>query len=856
MNHATLHIGLHRLLQRPAEGSHEVNVVRGGPMQLLAWVETQLGVNGPDIPWTDRVVAYHLALRRAGGASYEASFQADAWATASYLLKRRDELLLSGWQRQAVGDPMVDELARVDDASIPPGIPDRVALVLDRLDHGLRLPDHQAHLDEPIEDWPPLWQDLLKRLHVTTAPPPPPAGQGALQIIQENLLYGQATEARIDDSIVALRTASRHTAVQFTARWLRKHHATIYCADPVVATMLDAALHADGQPAMGAMRESRGQPAQQILPLTMGLLWQPVNPYVLLDFLLLPIGPVRSFGRKLARALERQPGYQSDAWNKAVKEVLADDEDGRKAEKIQKWLDHERIDFGGPVPTELVQQRCGLVAQWTSGRAQWEMEQDEPDGELASALSIAASQASALGSIAGQLGATITEAQLGRLLDEVRSEGSADAPFQAEAGGSRIVTSLADVPDTDQLVWLGTQSQDAPRSAWTPRQASLLHDVGIDVRHRHTLRTAEERGLARAKRLLVVDIAAIEGRRHPIWLRMHGDLNIGGKLGGDLPLLEALIAQGKAPVPTRLVEAAATPTKRIRWEAGAAIPVPGHTSATAIEDQLTCPLKWTLRHALMIRPSSTASIPEDVRLKGNFAHELMKVVFTPGAPPGPLHAEQRMGEAFDELLPKNAATLAIPRKLAERSRLRRQLCNAARHFAQVLQEGGYEVVGLEVDTTGDLDGVPVKGSIDCVLRDGTGEVIVDFKFGGATKYQAKLAEGRALQLAAYAQDRDAPVHACAYFVLANNRILTPSAGAMRQATRVVEGPDVQSTWRRLRDALTSTTAWLQDGIVHARPVQGPAEWPPGSNVGLDMEKPESACAYCDYTTLCGREVLQ
>jgi len=180
-----------------------------------------------------------------------------------------------------------------------------------------------------------------------------------------------------------------------------------------------------------------------------------------------------------------------------------------------------------------------------------------------------------------------------------------------------------------------------------------------------------------------------------------------------------------------------------------------------------------------------------------------------------------------------------------------------KHFATALQRGGYEVIKIEQSVEGaDVDGVPLKGSIDCVLADGDGEAIVDFKFGGATAFQKKLESGRALQLATYGHARQAPIKGAAYFILAQNRLITTRAGAMREASHEVEGPSVETTWQRLHEALQTAGGWMQTGQVPARPLQDPAEWDLGTTVGLDPDEPDGPCRFCDYDVLCGRRPLQ
>ena len=71
--------------------------VVGGPTELLKWLETQLGLPQPDVHRAARVMQYADALDKVVEPCFAQSFATDRWETASDLLARRDELLMSGW---------------------------------------------------------------------------------------------------------------------------------------------------------------------------------------------------------------------------------------------------------------------------------------------------------------------------------------------------------------------------------------------------------------------------------------------------------------------------------------------------------------------------------------------------------------------------------------------------------------------------------------------------------------------------------------------------------------------------------------------------------------------------------------
>ena len=98
-----------------------VNDFRGGPETLLKWLETQLGLPVPPIHKADRITEYAAALDTVTDSVITASMKADRWATASELLARRDELLLSGWDEadsESLPDVVRDLASAVDRAHL------------------------------------------------------------------------------------------------------------------------------------------------------------------------------------------------------------------------------------------------------------------------------------------------------------------------------------------------------------------------------------------------------------------------------------------------------------------------------------------------------------------------------------------------------------------------------------------------------------------------------------------------------------------------------------------------------------------------------------------------------------------
>jgi len=217
---------------------------------------------------------------------------------------------------------------------------------------------------------------------------------------------------------------------------------------------------------------------------------------------------------------------------------------------------------------------------------------------------------------------------------------------------------------------------------------------------------------------------------------------------------------------------------------------------------------------------------------------------------------------FEERLPLHAAPLAQPNKYFVRQQLRSEMVNTTLVFVGTLVSGGYRIVGIEVELSGEAFGKALNGSIDCIaLRDDGRQAIVDFKYGGRTKYHSLIEKGEDVQLATYAYGRstaDGTFPAVAYLVLSDGLLYTPSGSAIEgNGNRsIIDAPAIQTVWQQFSDAITNADGWrTSDDPVPARPLQEPSDWPDGVSIVLDKTLKSNnfqpVCKYCSYQRLCG-----
>jgi ATP-dependent helicase/nuclease subunit B len=876
---------------RPWPGQCRVNRLSGGPETLLRWLETQLGLPVPTVHNANRIAEYAAALDTVAGSAIDASMNTDRWATASELLSRRDDLLLAGWDESdsdALPD-IVRDLARAasgrtltfsSEAS-------RLLRVLDALQTGQVLTPHRCHLYDLQDRWPVTWRRVLSKLHVVEHVGPVAHGPegSALHSAQTLILGHNVTAIELDSTFRYVHTRSESAAVDFVVAALAEateklSKTVIYCEDDELALRLDACLNRVGLPTTGATAWSRAHPALQVLPLSLALCWDPVDPQALLDFLTLPIQPIpKTAARRLAKALTQEPGLGSRAWDVTYSELCEEvnDADGKLRALLDDWLLCERSARGSTIPPRSVRARCNMVAQWAYARALLLAQDEQPISQMFWALKNAAGQASLLGELAESHGEDLSEPQLSRLLEEALAKGIEIGTHLEADGGPVRVRSLAEIDGPcERMIWLGVATTNAKGCRWQTNQLLEMRKAGIDIDNGSkvlsSLRSAEARGYCYVTEafLAVLLPRDLEERSHPIWLAIHGVL----KKEGDErpPVLEELVALGDPtilhPFTIKRQHSDFENPQKLRplWSIPAGLLSDIETvSATELQDRLACPLKWTLNYQAKLRPSSIAELPRDLQLKGTFSHSLLERVFGGGGElPSPDEAAVRVVAEFDHRLPLDAAPLALPHKLVESQRLRGEVENAARVLVATLAGGGYQIDGFEVEMVGDAFRKRMVGRLDCLVKRKNGEeAVIDFKYGGKSKYHSLLEDGRAVQLATYAYSRSlagGSFPAVAYVVLSHGLFYTPSGSPVQGAGNrsIIDAPAIQAVWENFSRAIENADGWLHSlEPVPARPLQDASLWPHGATIVLDDEikanEGQDVCTYCDYKRICGMQ---
>lgn len=815
---------------------------------------------------------------------FAAAYREDPTGTAAQLLKLRDELVEAGWS----GEPLpagerlltLSRLSVMTEPPLPAGRADRLAAVEAELGRVTWAPYTALDLIDVVELWPGRWRRIFERLatlgtRLNTAQPswPSPTGETDLERFQRALRGEVQDKARPlagDGSLVLLRAPTSSMVAEPTAALLAADSSpSTVVVRGVDAGSLDAALPRQGLARQGTYESSRWRPALQVLRLALAVAFVPRNPQRVLELVALTSGPFAGrAGHVLASALCERPGLGNAKWSQAKKELSAEQQ-----ARVEQWLEAPQLNAAG-APREAVLEVAERVLEWLSARTFL-----RPEPSWLSATTQARAFVEALHVDAR---AYLDRPAVEQLLQDLTEERATSVAAVEEAGRIDHV----DSPDRllvsrERVVWWSFAGQQAaPRPAFRAGEVEVLRRAGIALLDSTLALRGRFEGLQRA----------VHAARRQLVLVLPEQ--IAGEVCAPHPLLDELVGrllqkeQGLAPITLTVEELAhgtglaarlphialepATfaplPAARRQWQIDPALIRPRDAeSAHSLEKRIACPLSWTLQYQAGLHTASRGGVPSGPLFAGKLGHRLLEELHLAGRLAGSREeVEQAAEEMFDALLETEGAVLLAPGRSDERSQLRSELVASAVELSSLLREAQLEVIGVEEPVTGTLDGTPLRGSIDLLLRTATGgEVVLDLKYGSKL-YADKLKDGQAIQLALYAEARRQATGAEAlppagYFSLKTHRLLATDAAGLF-GRRAEQGPPMTQTWAHAHNTLSAIARTFASGRVPAVGVQATAEAGYLKLLGVEQDQArehialpaDKTCERCSFGAVCGR----
>jgi len=868
-----------------------------GPTGLLNTLENYLGTSGHRndtaylrIEQYRQVVEQHLALHPEP--FYQASFAADAFATAHDLLQRRDELLIAGFTFTAVTNlparlqvmVELEELLRAQqEIRLHPGLADRLTglmqLIPDR-----SLPIRGITCVEPEHLLPVAYRRLFAQLRQAGVQfhfPEPEVAQGATDLQQlQQLIQGRpfAGKLKADGSLLLLKARRDTDLATFTAGIVRKN------ADfrpvlvlPTGGQVLDNAFLQEGLPSLGMRVTSLSRPPLQLLKLATSFLWEPLDPYQLLEFVSLPSRPLDGeLSFQIARQVATTPGVQSDGWQTMIARYFQqldqrypDDGDvakGKIKNQYRFWFERKRYSIQEKAPKIEAVQIFAFLELWAREEGQDQKSPYVP-------LLLLAEKARQV----RELLETWPEKNVSRLdLERVVRTVYEPAPLLLSEKQQHslhiVVQPQALYGPVDQCLWWNfvEQEPDYFFSRWYQPEIDYLARQGIrlegpDAKNQRLIWQRQQPILHTRQQLLLLIPELIEGnavQAHPLQGYLEAGFDNLIDITFDIDQEAGRNAIARFLEPHRTVDVPLVQLGRVApfIQVPDRIPLEqrDYETFTSLETLLYYPYQWVFKYLLRLRKSPILSIIRESTLMGNLSHRILEFLLQESGVLAWSRSEvyNWVATQTNGLLQREGAILLLYGKEPLRVGFIKKMQHAAWALLDSLKQNNWEVVALEKELEGRLAGTLIKGRADLILRRGQEYAILDLKWRGLSRRKESIRNMEDLQLTLYAYLHEPPgqwAHT-GYYIIERGQLITRNKEAFQEAFPVTPDLDQNETYQTILQRMQQTYQWRMDqlskGSIEVRCAQTAAELDEQYEELLDLlEMKTTDAPYDDYQVL-------
>ena len=885
----------------PKSSQTQGGVAYLGPKGILYFLESHLGLVGySNNNEYLRVEQYRqgiqLFLKNQVSPFFKASFEADQFATATELLNRRDELSLAGWNFQineAIPKRLkalvqIEQIIQKDDFSFEYGYADRYNIILQKLEH-IPNPIQRLQLIEDRSILPYYLLRLLNKLNelgtqiIATPSPVHEATKSDLHLFQNQLQSKRAgkTEAKTfhaDGSLILLRAKRDTDLAAYAAKLLAKNPGfQPVCLLSNDGRIIDHAFVQEGLPSMGTLSASLARPTLQVLKLITVFLWNPIDPFKILEFVSLAVKPLEEeLANRIAIQMAQRPGLNSDSWRAMVAAYF--EEMAKKAEEdtsialdeirfqYRTWFERKRYEASSKVPKEDVIEIFAYLNQWAFRNF------EKGGGENASLL-VLSEQAKRI----RELLEALPESQLSKLeLERIVRTIYEPAPIQFTPAGIRHLPTVnapsAIIDSVPSLLWwtFTQHERDHFFSKWYQSERNYLEQNGIRLST-----PAEENAiqiwqrkqaiLHTKDRLILLLPQMINGSNvhaHPllgdleanfsnleditVHLDVHSNLNFLARFF-ELPQrnASALIQLGQ-PKPFLYLQTN-TPLQERSEE-----------TISSLETLFYYPYQWIFRHKIKLQKSSILEVVKDNTLLGNLAHRFFERLLQQDIEQMDQTAVHLWVEKeAKSLLEREGAVLLMYGREPQRVHFLNIIKYAAWSLINSIRQNNWNVKGSEVKLQGRFFNIPINGRADLVLKRASETAIIDLKWRGAKRRERTIRNEEDLQLVLYAkllEDNQHWAHT-AYFIIEKGQIISRNEQAFKDINALVPEQDHVEIYDRILQKMEATFEWrkqqIQEGKIEVRCAQTKQDLEEEyGDILLDLlEMKEDDAFYDDYRTL-------
>ncbi|MFV2055814.1 MAG: RecB family exonuclease [Thiohalomonadales bacterium] len=891
--------GLH-----PIQFDTNMGEKRVGPLGLLAILETQLAIASPDLSHTIRTIDYLACLRQldSSHAFYHRSLAVDEFNVATELLSWRDTWYEAGWDGTFPSGVSVrlDMMAAVEVVAqkrVGASLGQRLQKILYLLGSQQTQIDQIVLLD-PIERFSMLWQRLLDKFDcVAPAALGPQANEdcdlGKLQRALQRLAQGKSSKSdngqviktalAADRSFTVLRANSSMVSAQLLARWLKqlsdnKQHKTTVLLSGSDGTELDDALEEADLPRIGFESLSPWRPLLQVLPLVLELLWEPLDPAVLLQFLMHPMGPLpRRIRQPLADIVANRPGIGGLEWQQQLQSLLAQNENKHLKDETNEWFDSPRYSRQEGLPIDVVWGRTLKILDWLEQKLT--IETDDAKYYL---IGAAHHQASELVLILDNFQADgrekLEQEQLRYLLEKLAGRGTGIVDKVAECitnetnwilGSNNPANCYQAYPT---LIWWDfKETTGVKRYPWSARELQALDVAGVKLANlqQELVWQADNwlRPILAVSEQLILVLHDNDESVHPLWDQINSCVKDWASIDAENGILDGRPSPWSDVISKTIdIVGCPLPEPRRWWqlESGEALGKRDKESYSSLDRFIHSPYQWVFAYKAQLYPGTLRQLNDGNSLKGTLVHHLYEQFFNenPDSLTNSDIDKTALDDWFDarlkKLLVEEAAVLLQPGRLVEKA----QYEETARHslYQLIRQLRAAKIIQVEMETQeeGRFVGGVLAGFIDMrVINERGQEALIDIKWGGKKYRRQSLEENSHLQLVLYAnlRQQQAQQHAwpaVAYYVIDGATLLAQDTHFFPNATMVK--PKLDDELAHVWQKIVATWKWrrkqLDHGLIEVTVTgtQADAASQPGEGA---LVIPDTSDTFNDYAVLTG-----
>ncbi len=841
----------------PAATESSFGVHYFGPQKLVHFLSTLLGLPKPSsgVEYL-RLEQYRQALIKHINAAetppfYTRSFKADQYAVSMELLGRRDELVLAGLDLLTTKKTpeRIAALSQIENffnhkAGAFWVYDKHLAYLLKNL-HRYSIPIEKLYYIGPKHLFQvPILRlfNILEEKGVALIPLNEKANalNNDLGHFQNNLQRQPFKKPfQQDGSLMVFRGPNESLMASFIANLLKNNPS--YRPGFLLGNAcnaLDNAFIQEGLPALGIETSSYAKPSLQILKLAPLFLWQPIDPYKLLEFVSLQLKPLDDeLAKRIALHIAQLPGIRGDRWYGMVTQFFRELEEAEHPDlkdirfQYRFWFERTQHDAQQGAPKKEVIEIFEFIEHWAT-IAFRDSGEEEVNLRM---LSIQAGNIKALLETTNE--ERLTPLEIERIVRTVYEPGRNQIVNQQLGAFNSCNHADGIIQPMDKVLWWNFVDADPTYyfSRWYDEELAFFAEQGIEVetpdRQNQLLNWKRKQPFLKTRRQMVLCIPDKYGGQainpHPYYGNLLAAFVDFREMDIDSVADREYIAKFfKEPVLKPVFG-------NLNRENKTFLRLPGHSdlfknreveTPTSLEDLFYYPYKWFFKHYCKIKSSALLSVVDQSTLCGNLAHRFFEELLVEVDHNWDKETvENWIEERAYSLLQQEGSILLMYGHEAERINFINRIKFAAWTLVNLLLNNNWHVESIEKEVKGKFADISIKGRVDLILKRGEERAILDLKWKGLTYRKQMLKNEEDLQLVLYSKllSEEERLPLTGFYIIERAALLSRSNKGFREAIiHSASEEDEDEVLNRIYQKMIKTYSWrkqqLENGLIEIR----------------------------------------